>query len=125
MLAAVPPLDGVQVFGGVAAPGVYPLSEPTQLMSVLMLAGGPVDEGELGKVRWVHMRDRGGYDASVIDLEIFLKDGDLSGNPLIHAGDTVQVPRRQPGFFRMVYPLILGTITAAASVVLVVDRLQD
>ena len=52
-----------------------------------------------------------------------------TGNPFmlgpIHPGDTVQVPRTQPGFFRTVYPLMLATITAAASVVLVVDRLQD
>lgn len=124
-LSAASPENGVQVFGGVAEPGTYALTRPTELMTVLMLAGGPLDDGKLDEVRWVRRSGDEAYTAGMIDMESFLDRGDPVGNPLIRPGDTIQVPIRRPGFFRTVYPILLGTITAAASVVLVVDRLQD
>ncbi len=124
-LAASSPENGVQVFGGVAAPGTYALTEPTELMTVLMLAGGPVAESKLAEVRWVQRDQSGRYSAGMVDMETFLLAGDPNGNPLVKPGDTIQVPRHRPGFFRTVYPILLGTITTAASIVLVVDRLND
>ena len=117
------PGDGVQVFGDVAAPGTYPLLEPTSLMTVLMLAGAPVFEGDLGKVVWVHDAGDGSFQAREVDLRLFLQSGDLRGNPLVEAGDTVQVTRRPIGFWRSVYPLVLGTISTAAAVAIAVNRL--
>ncbi len=122
--AQVAPAQGVQVFGGVAAPGTYLINEPTRLMSVLMLAGAPVETGNLEQVWWIHADRQGRHTSQPVDLGSFLQRGDLAGNPLVHPGDTVQVPQRSPGFFRTIYPIILGTISTAAAVSIAVNRLN-
>jgi len=122
--AQVAPASGVQVFGGVAAPGTYLINEPTRLMSVLMLAGAPVETGDLKKVWWVHADQQGRHTSQPVDLVAFLQRGDLAGNPLVHPGDTVQVPQHAAGFFRTIYPIILGTISTAAAVSIAVTRLN-
>ncbi len=122
--ALVAPARGVQVFGGVAAPGTYLINEPTRLLSVLMLAGAPVETGDLKKVWWVHADQQGRHTSQPVDLVSFLQRGDLVGNPLVHPGDTVQVPQHAAGFFRTIYPILLGTISTAAAVSLAVTRLN-
>ncbi len=124
-LASASPENGIQVFGGVASPGTYAVGEPTNLMTVLMLAGGPIEQSKLDEIQWVHRRGAANFSSDRVNLELFLQEGEVQGNPMIHPGDTVQVPRIRPGFFRTVYPIILGTITTAASVIFVVDRIQD
>jgi len=119
------PLTGVQVFGGVGAAGTYAVTEPTRLMSVLMLAGAPLADGDLEKVWWVHKHDNGTYTSNLIDLDLFLEMGDLAGNPMIHPGDTVHLQRQEPGFWRTTYPIILGTISTAAAIIFTIDRIQN
>jgi polysaccharide biosynthesis/export protein len=119
------PATGVQVFGGVGAAGTYAVTEPTRLMSVLMLAGAPLADGDLEKVWWVHKHDNGTYTSNLIDLDLFLEMGDLEGNPMIHPGDTVHLQRRQPGFWRTTYPIILGTISTSAAIIFTIDRIQN
>ena len=121
----VAPESSVQVFGGVAAAGTYTIDEPTRLMSVLMLAGAPIAEGDLEKVWWVHKHENGSYTSSLIDLDLFLELGDLSGNPMIHPGDTVHLQREEAGFWRSTYPIILGTISTAAAVAFTMYRIQN
>ena len=121
----VSPTTGVQVFGGVSAAGTYTISEPTRLMSVLMLAGAPAETGDLEKVWWVHKHENGSYTSNLVDLDLFLEMGDLAGNPMIHPGDTVHMQRRVPGFWRTTYPIILGTISTAAAIAYTLYRLQN
>lgn len=118
------PESGVQVYGGVLAPGTYPITEPTRLMTVLMLAGSPHEQGDLGKVWWVH--DAGGnrYESRLINVKTWVEEGDLSGNPLVYPGDTVEVRRGGGGFFRTVYPMLLGTISTAAALIFTLDRIS-
>ncbi len=123
--AVAPPELGVQVFGGVAAPGVYPVTEPTPLMSVLMLAGAPVEEGDLEKVWWVHQRENGRFESNLVDVSLFLELGDPVGNPLVHPGDTVHLQHREPGFWRTTYPIILGTLSTGAAVLFTLHRIQQ
>ena len=121
----ITPESGVQVFGGVFDPGVYPIIEPTPLMSVLMLAGAPSDAGELRKVWWVHQREDGNYVSSLIDVKLFLEMGDLTGNPLIYPGDTIHMERQRPGFWRGTFPILLGLVTSIATVALAYDRISN
>ena len=60
-----------------------------------------------------------------MDVARFLERGDLDGNPLVHPGDTLRVPQHSGGFFRTVYPIILGTLTSAAAVMLAVQRIGN
>jgi len=116
-------VSGVQVFGGVAAPGTYRIKNPMRLVDVLMLAGAPTDDAQLEKVIWVHNVHGDLYTSSTIDCKLFMLDGDLAGNPLVYPGDVVQVTLNRGGFWRTVYPLILGTLTTVATVAFAVHRL--
>lgn len=120
----VPAASGVQVFGAVIEPTVVEISQPTELMHVLMLAGAPTTESNLSKVYWVHRLERG-FAATEVDVRRFLEDGDEVGNPLVHPGDTVEVRESRPSWFSTALPLILGTIATAATVALAVDRLTS
>ena len=122
---ATAPDTGVQVFGGVASPGTYTIIEPTRLMTVLMLAGTPLEAANLEKIWWVHDTGSGRYDSRLIDISKFVEKGDMSGNPLIHPGDTIEVERTRPGFFRTVYPIMLGTISTAAAIIFTLDRVSN
>jgi polysaccharide export outer membrane protein len=110
--------NGVQVFGGVATPGTFPISAPTRLVTVLMLAGGPTNVAQLKDIHWVHDDGSNHFRAAKVDVNVFLKQGNLAGNPLVHPGDTVEVPFRNAGFFSTVWPLALSTLTAVTAFVL-------
>lgn len=123
--AAAAPDSGVQVFGGVARPGVYPVNEPTPLLSVLMLAGAPLESGDLSKAWWIHRLADGRYESNLVDLKLFLEAGDTTGNPLVFPGDTVRLAHRSPGFWGRAFPILLGTLTTTATVFLAIDRIQN
>jgi len=120
---AAAPDTGVQVFGAVLAPGTYSLSEPTRLVTVLMLAGSPSERAHMGKVWWIHDNGENRYESTLIDIRLWTELGDLSGNPLVYPGDTVEVKRDGGGFFRTTYPVILGTLTTAAALIFTFDRM--
>ncbi len=120
--AASPTGNAVQVIGGVVRPGSLPLSEPLPLVSVLLLAGGPVEAGDLSSVWWVHSEAGGRNRATRVDMNAFFKRGRVVGNPLVHPGDTVRVPYAGQGFFRSVWPILLSTATVTTAVLLGTNR---
>ncbi|MHB8078262.1 MAG: polysaccharide biosynthesis/export family protein [Candidatus Krumholzibacteriia bacterium] len=120
--AAAPTASAVQVIGGVVRPGSLPLSEPLPLVSVLLLAGGPVEAGDVSSIWWVHGERGGRNQATRVDMNDFFKRGRDKGNPLVHPGDTVRVPYAGQGFFRSVWPILLSTATVATAVLLATNR---
>jgi len=120
--AAAPTASAVQVIGGVVRPGSLPLNEPMPLVSILLLAGGPVETGDLSSVWWVHGEAAGRKRATRVDMDAFFKGGRDVGNPLVHPGDTVRVPYAGQGFFRSVWPILLSTATVATAVLLATNR---
>ena len=120
--AAVSAAAGVQVFGAVTAPAVVPVEEPTELVQVMMMAGAPTTEADLGAVWWVH-RGPDGFRSTKVDVRRFLEEGDRLGNPLVYPGDTLEVRQHREGWGRTVLPVILGVIATAATVALAYDRL--
>jgi hypothetical protein len=115
---------GVRVIGAVATPSIVSLDAPTQLADVLMLAGAPLNDSNLGKVWWVHFSDQR-YVSSRIDFRAFLEDGDPRGNPLIYPGDTIEVELSRPTWAARNLPLVLGMIATTATVLLAYDRLTQ
>ncbi|MFO7609194.1 MAG: SLBB domain-containing protein [Candidatus Krumholzibacteriia bacterium] len=115
---------GVQVFGAVALPTVVPLTEPTELLQVLMLAGAPTLDADLGKVHWVH-RLPNGFRSRTIDVSRFLKYGNALGNPLVYPGDTLEVTEARDSWFTRRMPLILGLLATTATVVLAYDTVSN
>ncbi|MBC8424599.1 polysaccharide biosynthesis/export family protein [bacterium] len=119
------PDTGVQVFGAVMSPGTYSLTEPTRIMTVLMLAGSPTESAHMGKVWWIHDSGENRYESTLIDVRLWTEQGDLSGNPLVYPGDTVEIKRDNGGFFRTTYPVLLGTLTTAAALLFTYDRMSS
>jgi polysaccharide export outer membrane protein len=122
----VPASRGVQVFGGVGVPTTVPIQGPTDLVSVLMLAGAPLENARLAKVDWVH-RDRQAATsvASRVDMRQFLEDGKASGNPLIYPGDVVYMHYQRPGWLERNLPLFLALVTTTTTALLAYDRLSE
>jgi len=121
-VTGVPAAEGVKVFGGVGVATVVPLEGPMPMLDVLMLAGAPSDEADLSKVYWVH-EDGGQAMSTLVDLQLYLKEGNPVGNPRIYPGDTLHVKIARPGWFRANVPWVLGTIAAVITILLGYDRL--
>jgi protein involved in polysaccharide export with SLBB domain len=122
----VPSRSGVQVFGGVATPTTVPIEQPTELLTVLMLAGAPMTEADLSKVDWVRRPGAGNGDqAQRVNLRDFLEDGRPKGNPLVYPGDVVHLHVQRDGWFSRNLPLFLSFVSAVTTTLLAYDRLSD
>ena len=113
--------SGVKVFGGVAVPSIVPVDGPTPLMDVLMLAGSPTPDANMKKIWWVHAAD-GADQARLVNLRLFLEEGNPAGNPEIHPGDTVNVTLSRPGKLQSGFGFLLGTAAAIAAIVVAVNQ---
>jgi protein involved in polysaccharide export with SLBB domain len=121
----VPSEVGVQVFGAVGAPSIVAIPEPTRLITVLMQAGTPQSTAALDKVWWVHREEAGRYRSTRVNLQLYLEEGSLAGNPLVYPGDTIRVPVEKPGWFGRFWPALLGTAGTAAAIIYAIDRVNN
>jgi protein involved in polysaccharide export with SLBB domain len=115
---------GVQVFGAVNNPSIVHLTSPQLLLDVLMLAGSPQREAKLSKIWLVHPEE-GRFESSLIDLNLFLEEGDPSGNPLVYPGDTLKIAFERESWMRRNGTLILSSMTAVATLFLAIDRIAE
>ena len=120
-VSGVPAGEGVKVFGAVGAPSIVAVAGPTPLVDVLMLAGAPTQEANMGRVYWVHATD-GGQSARKVDVQSFLRRGDPAGNPLVYPGDTVQVVPSRPGKLSTGFTFLLATTVALSTIYLAVQQ---
>jgi polysaccharide export outer membrane protein len=118
----LPAAEGVQVFGSVGTPQTVPISQPTRLMTLLMMAGTPLQDAKLKEIWWVHHETDENFRAHRINMELFTEKGNLAGNPLVYPGDTVRVPASRPGWLRANLPIVLSTLTSTAAILLAISR---
>lgn len=123
MLTSADRESGVQVLGDVIEPGFYPLEGPTPLMTVILMAGGFTEDADLTKVYLVHDTGRGPVQSSRIDTRRFLERAQVSGNPLVYAGDTVFVDFRplSRDYVRTI-PAVIASVTALLALVISLTR---
>ncbi len=114
--------SGINVFGAVVRPGAYPLQSRQDLMSALMVAGGPTERAKLGEVRIVRPNADGTATTMEIDLDRFLKKGDMANNPRLLSGDTVHIGNK--ALTAQNVSLVLGFITALGTAVLLYYTIQ-
>lgn len=126
-VVGVPASSGVQVFGGVGTPTTVPIEQPTELLTILMLAGAPLETAEVHKINWVHRRGgvQGGDLAIRVNMKDFLQKGRASGNPIIYPGDVLYLPTYREGWLRRQLPIVLTTMTGLATFWLAYDRITD
>lgn len=111
---------GVNVFGAVANPGTYRLTAGQDLVSAVLVAGGPIAYAELKKVKIIRPRSDGSNETVEINMENFLNHGDPAANPKLKPGDTVNVPQktRLLQLAAADFPTLLGLVTALATTAL-------
>jgi polysaccharide export outer membrane protein len=79
------------VSGSVRNPGTFPFRQGDTLVTLLSLAGGPVDD--LADLRRARLRRAGSTEEVPIDLEAIYDYGDTSQNYTLQDGDELIVPR--------------------------------
>ncbi len=119
---------GVTVAGEVLKPGFYRLQgEHQDLMSAIMLAGGPDSKASLGSVKIIRHLETGETVTLSVNLKEYLDKGNLENNPNLLPGDTVSVPAQNAWSYQIKnnFGIILSVIATAATVILVIDRTKD
>ncbi|MEN8005478.1 MAG: polysaccharide biosynthesis/export family protein [Candidatus Krumholzibacteriota bacterium] len=122
--SGVPSAEGVKVFGGVGVSTIVPIEDPMPMLDVIMLAGAPSDVADMEKVYWVH-EDGGKAVSTLINLDLYLKEGNPMGNPQVYPGDTLHVTIQRQGWFRANVPWILASVAAVITILLGYDRLVN
>ncbi len=122
--SGVPPTQGVKVFGGVEVPTIVPIEDPTPMIDVLMLAGAPNEKANIKVVWWVH--DDGGKPVStLVNLEDYLQEGNLRGNPQVYPGDTIHVKYDKSGWYWTYVPRFLVMMASIITIAIGYDRLVN
>lgn len=122
--SGVPSADGVKVFGGVGLTVIVPIQEPMPMLDVLMLAGAPTREADLEKIYWIH-EDGGRVMSSLVNLDLFIKEGNPVGNPQVYPGDTLRVSYQRENWFWKYVPPIMGMIAGILAIMLTYDRIVN
>jgi polysaccharide export outer membrane protein len=120
--------QGVDVMGAVAKPGFYRLQgEHSDVMSVITMAGGLLPKAAVGDVKVVRKQPDGSTVTEELELDKYIDKGDPNYNPILRAGDTIMVPEQNAwGYqFKNNFGLILSVIATAATVLLVIDRMNN
>ncbi len=81
-------LININLWGFVQRPGIYSIPSSYTLIDLISSAGGPRENSRLSEVRIV----RKNQEVLVVDVEEFLKTGDIGKLPILQPGDTVVVP---------------------------------
>jgi polysaccharide export outer membrane protein len=85
---------GVSVFGAVVKPGSYKLQGKRDLLTAILLAGGPTKASDLSKIKIIRATDNNTVLSFEVDLRNYLKVGDPAANPRLSPGDTVHIPEQ-------------------------------
>jgi len=81
----------VHIWGQVNKPGLYLVSDGTDVVALVSLAGGPTEGARLNKVSLVRS-GRSSHGVVGVDLKKYAAGGDPSKIPVLEPGDTVIVP---------------------------------
>jgi len=106
----------VFIFGAVARPGTVALEPGGDLVGALARSGGPSPDAKLSTIQIA--RKSGPQTIPLkVNLSAFLGQGNISGNPVLHAGDAIFVPHKSPrGVLSVAFSTLLPLATLAISV---------
>ena len=100
----IPEGNRTYVYGSVSKPGYYTFKPGDRVLDALNAAGGPLQQTteagpDLGKVNLIRV-DKSKNTAAVqqVNLDSFLKKGDMTGNVALQPGDVLFIPDKKRGF---------------------------
>lgn len=112
----------VYILGEVKASGSYEVAMARNLVGAVVAAGGPTELADLKKVTIVR-KAATATTVLKVNLENFLKEGVISSNPELRAGDTIMVPRKRTALGTVFSLAGLATLlSAAASIAIIAGR---
>lgn len=118
---------GVNVFGSVLNPGVYRLQARQDLISAILLAGGPLDIAALGDLKIIRPQSDGTVVTVGVDLSKYLENGEPLSNPKLYPGDTVYVPQQgwAARLFKSDVGLLLDVITTGLTAAVLIITIRE
>lgn len=114
--------EGVGVLGQVAKPGLYAVGNGQDLWSVLALAGGLTERGNLSDVRMLS-RSEGGQTLALINLRTVLEKGSRAP-VVVKPGDVVVVMPKGPSVWSA-FTGLLALSRDALNLVVLVDYINN
>jgi protein involved in polysaccharide export with SLBB domain len=115
---AAPEGSVVYVLGEVNSQGGYEAGREN-VVSALAAAGGTTERSELRRIRLVR-RGASTSTAMIVNLDRYLKEGLMVGNPETRPGDTIMVPARRTWLSSFFSPGVLVTLLSAAASVAII-----
>lgn len=109
----------VNLWGHVQRPGIYSIPSSYTLIDLISSAGGPLKTARLNDVRVV----RKNTDVVKIDIDRFLKTGDISLLPVLQPGDTIIVAGSIQDIFTRIVG-IMRDLAIIANVFVLASRIQ-
>lgn len=109
----------VNLWGHVQRPGIYSVPSSYTLIDLISSAGGPLKTARLNDVRIV----RKNTDVVKVDVDRFLKTGDITILPMLQPGDTIIVA----GSFQDIFTRVVGImrdLAIIANVFVLASRIQ-
>ena len=78
------------IWGQVRSPGLYQIPDNTDLLTLISSAGGPTDNAKLSKIKIIRPTAQG-EKIIFVNLQEYMKTGDMAMIPIMQPGDTVFV----------------------------------
>lgn len=110
-------LVNVNLWGHVQRPGIYSIPSAYSLIDLISSAGGPLKTARLSDVRIV----RKNQEVIQVDIEKFLKTGQIDLIPLLQPGDTIIVSGSVQDIFTRVVA-IFRDLAIIANVFVIANR---
>ena len=110
-------LVNVNLWGHVQRPGIYSIPSMYSLIDLISSAGGPLKTARLSDVRIV----RKNQEVIQVDIEKFLKTGNVELLPLLQPGDTIIVSGSVQDIFTRVVA-IFRDLAIIANVLVLANR---
>lgn len=112
-------LVNVNLWGHVQRPGIYSVPSSYTLIDLISSAGGPLSTARLNDVRIV----RKDQEVIKVDIEKYLKSGDITLLPIIQPGDTIIVA----GSIQDIFLTVVGIardLAIIANVIILASRVK-
>ena len=99
----------VHIIGQVKAPSFYKVPDNTTLQEVITLAKGVTELANLKNILLKRTED-GNTTEKTIDFSLFIKENDLSKNPILQADDVIFIPRLSREEYAKSVVTVLGEV---------------